>query len=96
MDAGAERDVTVEFAVEDDIVGSIEHGWVTVGCGKGQQNAAAFAHGAARYLGVRRGDAAHSDRSEGSQKLFDRGRPQLGLSAQPLGIVRMLREMPDG
>ncbi len=32
MGAGAERDVTIQFAIKDDVVGSIEHGWVTVGC----------------------------------------------------------------
>ena len=62
VDAEAEGDVAVLGTIEDDLVGSVEHGRVAIGCGGSSGRPSASTHGAPGELGVVHRDAGHGDR----------------------------------
>ena len=71
MDTGTERYVPVDLAVDDDLVGMLECGWVPVRSWERQDDTFAFFDPTIAEHGVLGRDSGHGDRGVGPKEFFD-------------------------
>ncbi len=98
VDPEAERHVPVDLAVDEELVGALEHLGVVVRCGERDQHLVAGVHRAPRHRGVADDATAHRDRRVVAQHLFGERQPDRvveRLAAESFEVVRVRCEMPQ-
>ena len=95
VDAGAERDVAVVLAVEDHVVGVLEHVGVAVGGRERHQHPIALVDRTPGELDVLARQPRHRDRRVRAQQLLDGHRPDLRPLAQLGTVFGVLGEVPQ-
>ena len=95
VDAEPERGVAVPGPIDDELVGSIEHLGVAVGCRERQQHPVVGADRAAAELDVLGDHAGHGHRGVEAQELLDGEGAHVGVLDQAPAVVGVLGQVPQ-